>query len=714
MRLLKILVPMILVLGLMGISMNASGYARISGNPYWSKNAMPVEWKLSEKCSSDLSFSKCYQAMQDSFDTWSNVSCSYMQWQYGGTTTLDSSSWGGFTWQVDGVNLMVWEEKDWPNDMDGAIAVTAPIFQRYGVALFQDTDIMFNGVDFIWGVGGEINRMDVANIATHEIGHALGLDHSSDRSATMYYATSQGITANRSLAQDDINGICAIYPLAEAPDAEVGDPCGKVCTSTTGFYCATVGDDQMCTKSCSEDSDCPDGYLCRDLPSVGDSCWPAGSLDFGLPCRGSYDCMAGLVCLRKDLEPSCTYVCPHSCPDKNECQLSDDGISACFFKKTTAYFGEDCSTLPCDAGLTCVDFLESTLCTKNCDDDSDCEFGTSCADTSRGEYCWPTAELADAKITSFSASPVAPCNPGTHVRLQAVASSPRTPLFEFSVQQPDKDWEVLAEFSETDYYLWTPMTEGTYGIRVRVKDRLSVKDFDDEKANSYLVTETRPDGDVDTDGSEMPGLGDPCDVNHPCLTGLNCSKLFSVQRCASPCTQDSDCPDGYRCADTDDALACWEDRYFTQAVLDSFSGDISSPVVMGNVVTFTAFASAPNEPFYSFWIMGSDGQDVNVQPYSMEFKYHWMAEDPGIHFISVQVKDSKSKAQFDDKRVLVYEVANIGPGGDFDWPESDRGGSMAVSSDGCHATGSPLSFTWLLALVGLGMLHFYRTRRTNG
>ncbi|MBT3339908.1 MAG: matrixin family metalloprotease [Planctomycetes bacterium] len=54
-------------------------------------------------------------------------------------------------------------------------------------------------------------RMDLQGVATHELGHALGLDHSSNGSATMYYAASGNGVSSRSIESDDKNGVQAIY-----------------------------------------------------------------------------------------------------------------------------------------------------------------------------------------------------------------------------------------------------------------------------------------------------------------------------------------------------------------------------------------------------------------------------------------------------------------------------------------------------------------------
>ncbi|XP_005899574.2 matrilysin isoform X1 [Bos mutus] len=58
------------------------------------------------------------------------------------------------------------------------------------------------------GIGIGVNFLYVA---THELGHSLGLSHSSDPNAVMYPTYSKEDSKNFKLSQDDINGIQLLY-----------------------------------------------------------------------------------------------------------------------------------------------------------------------------------------------------------------------------------------------------------------------------------------------------------------------------------------------------------------------------------------------------------------------------------------------------------------------------------------------------------------------
>ena len=74
-------------------------------------------------------------------------------------------------------------------------------------------DIMFN-TDYEWSLTGESNKMDLQNIATHELGHGAGLGDLYNRKTTeetMYGYSTEGEIKKRDLYLGDIAGIQFLY-----------------------------------------------------------------------------------------------------------------------------------------------------------------------------------------------------------------------------------------------------------------------------------------------------------------------------------------------------------------------------------------------------------------------------------------------------------------------------------------------------------------------
>jgi hypothetical protein len=92
----------------------------------------------------------------------------------------------------------------------------------------RDTDILLNpGERF--ATDGRAGAYDVQAVLTHELGHALGLDHSPIAAATMYPLVGTGRVTARTLEPDDLAGMQALYRVK---DAGRGSVSGKVQTRT--------------------------------------------------------------------------------------------------------------------------------------------------------------------------------------------------------------------------------------------------------------------------------------------------------------------------------------------------------------------------------------------------------------------------------------------------------------------------------------------------
>lgn len=133
----------------------------------------------------------------------------------GGYETGSGLTWDGDTGDTpDGYNEIVFENYDDSN----VIAITVVWGYFGGPPAFREIiefDILFN-TDFVWGDADDPDTyvMDVWNIATHEIGHGLGLAdlyEDADNKETMYGYASYEETIKRDLYLGDIAGIQSLY-----------------------------------------------------------------------------------------------------------------------------------------------------------------------------------------------------------------------------------------------------------------------------------------------------------------------------------------------------------------------------------------------------------------------------------------------------------------------------------------------------------------------
>jgi hypothetical protein len=173
----------------------------------------------------------------------------------------------------DARNIVVFRTQSWDDAFhpDAAVALTSVTKKHDGRIL--DADIEINAATQAWGnldpgspdftPGNGLNvPFDLQNAITHEFGHFIGLAHTcqgladpaqlidnngnpvpecdfapaSIKATTMFAMIDQASaeTSKRVLSQDDVDGVCAIYPAAQDPHACMLDLPDDGCGCATG------------------------------------------------------------------------------------------------------------------------------------------------------------------------------------------------------------------------------------------------------------------------------------------------------------------------------------------------------------------------------------------------------------------------------------------------------------------------------------------------
>lgn len=184
-----------LVLGAAAMTHGYSSYAR------WS--TVPVTMVVNPT-NADVTASAAITAIQYAMNVWNTQSGSSFRYQYGGTATDTATA-------HDNRNVMLFR-----NTKNGStIGTTYSWWDLNNRLLDADVVLWDGGFKFFTGTTGcgvVANAVYLEDIATHELGHVLGLNHSTYSNATMYPSYGYCSQAFRTLASDDINAARALYP----------------------------------------------------------------------------------------------------------------------------------------------------------------------------------------------------------------------------------------------------------------------------------------------------------------------------------------------------------------------------------------------------------------------------------------------------------------------------------------------------------------------
>ena len=139
-------------------------------------------------------------ALDATYGPWSSVSGSTYRIQSGGTTSRCPS----LVRECPGAQV-----NDRSNDVGWARLANGTLGVTWSTSGTDEADMAIN-TRYVWSTGctAQSGAFDLQSVYLHENGHVAGLGHSTDINAVMYPSYQ---TARCSLAQDDKNGLAALY-----------------------------------------------------------------------------------------------------------------------------------------------------------------------------------------------------------------------------------------------------------------------------------------------------------------------------------------------------------------------------------------------------------------------------------------------------------------------------------------------------------------------
>lgn len=175
-----------------------------------------IGFSLQKDGTSNIPIVQVRKIIERSFATWSAISCDP---DTGAEATIAlapaedvACHKSEYAEDKPNANIVLFQDNTWTyTSLDNNLAKTIVTYDDETGEIF-DADIEINTANNHFTVSDQNVDYDLQSVVTHEVGHFLGLDHSVEFEATMNAAYDKGSATLRDLDQDDVDGLCAIYP----------------------------------------------------------------------------------------------------------------------------------------------------------------------------------------------------------------------------------------------------------------------------------------------------------------------------------------------------------------------------------------------------------------------------------------------------------------------------------------------------------------------
>jgi hypothetical protein len=198
---------------------------QLEGPPlFWPATCISFTVQKDGSVSDGIDFELAGSVIERAFVTWQEADCS------GAPPSLVVKNLGAvscakreYNATQPNANIFMFRDREWPHKNALTTIAFTTLSYNTETGEIYNADVEVNSFQHELTVSDEPGTVatDLLAVMTHEVGHFLGLSHTRERTATMWWDYTTGQTEQRTLEADDVDGICEIYP----PGRKVGTSC---------------------------------------------------------------------------------------------------------------------------------------------------------------------------------------------------------------------------------------------------------------------------------------------------------------------------------------------------------------------------------------------------------------------------------------------------------------------------------------------------------
>jgi MYXO-CTERM domain-containing protein len=172
-----------------------------------------VGYAMNAQATQDLDPGDARAVVRKAFQAWSDVPC-----PAGGAASMTfeerepiSCHRGEYNKAGKNVNVVLFQDDDWKyRGIHATLAKTSVTFDS-DTGEILDADIEVNTANNTMTLTDVNVDQDLLSVLTHEVGHFIGIAHSREGDAVMFFEYPRG-SIRRALQPDDIQAVCTAYP----------------------------------------------------------------------------------------------------------------------------------------------------------------------------------------------------------------------------------------------------------------------------------------------------------------------------------------------------------------------------------------------------------------------------------------------------------------------------------------------------------------------